>query len=69
MEVRRLYVQNDQVIQNSQVNVEGVDAYDSITDDFCADIKVAFGDENDHAEKGGLTVSPADLARTKWEVI
>ena len=35
------------------VNFEGVEAYDSITTDFCADTKAAYGDYNDHLEKGG----------------
>ncbi len=57
VEVRRLYVQNGQVIQNSFVEIDGVEAYDSITDEFCADVKEVFGDVNDHEIKGGLTVS------------
>jgi len=53
-EIRRIYLQNGKVIQNSKVNIPGVKAYDSITDQYCADVKKAFGDTNDFATKGGL---------------
>ncbi|KAL5531100.1 CBH1_4 [Sanghuangporus baumii] len=53
-EIRRLYVQNGQVIQNSKVNIPGMDAYDSITDDFCNAQKEAFGDTNTFEQMGGL---------------
>ena len=57
-EIRRLYVQNGQVIQNSVSAVEGTDTdYDSITDAFCQDIKEAFGDYDDHTENGGMQVT------------
>ncbi|KAI0051593.1 carbohydrate-binding module family 1 protein [Auriscalpium vulgare] len=53
-EIRRIYVQNGKVIQNSNVNIAGVDAVNSITDNFCAQQKTAFGDQNYFATKGGL---------------
>ncbi|KAF8881887.1 cellobiohydrolase I-II [Infundibulicybe gibba] len=53
-EIRRLYVQNGRVIQNSKVSIPGMDGYDSITDDFCSAQKTAFGDTNSFASKGGL---------------
>lgn len=53
-EIRRLYVQNGQVIANSKVNVPGMDAGDSITQDFCDSQKQAFGDENSFGNHGGL---------------
>ncbi|KAL5536561.1 CBH1_3 [Sanghuangporus sanghuang] len=53
-EIRRVYVQNGQVIQNSKVNIPGMDAYDSITDDFCNAQKEAFGDTNSFEQMGGL---------------
>ena len=37
-----------------QVSFDGIEAYDSITADFCPKIKELFGDPNDHDEKGGL---------------
>lgn len=53
-EIRRLYVQDGKVIQNSKTNIPGMAAYDSITDKFCTDQKVAFQDTNDYAAKGGM---------------
>ncbi|KAK7043099.1 Exoglucanase [Paramarasmius palmivorus] len=53
-EIRRLYVQNGQVIQNSQTNIPGMDTFDSITDEYCAQQKEAFGDTNSFADRGGI---------------
>ncbi|KAF5325254.1 hypothetical protein D9619_009695 [Psilocybe cf. subviscida] len=54
-EIRRLYVQNGQVIQNSKVNVPGMSSdYDSITDQYCTDQKTAFGDTTSFQDKGAL---------------
>ncbi|GLB35604.1 putative glycoside hydrolase family 7 [Lyophyllum shimeji] len=54
-EIRRIYVQNGQVIQNSKVNIPGMDSsMDSITSDFCSAQKTAFGDRDSFGEKGGL---------------
>ncbi|TCD68295.1 hypothetical protein EIP91_011154 [Steccherinum ochraceum] len=62
-EIRRLYVQNGQVIQNSKTSVAGLDAYDSITDDFCSAQKTAFGDDNLFAAQGGLQQMGASFAK------
>jgi cellulose 1,4-beta-cellobiosidase len=53
-EIRRLYVQNGQVIQNSKTNVEGMQEYDSVSDEFCSAQKTAFGDPNTYQAKGGM---------------
>ncbi|TFK31803.1 cellobiohydrolase I [Crucibulum laeve] len=53
-EIRRLYVQNGKVIQNSKVNIPGMNAFDSITSDFCDAQKTAFGDSDSFSNKGGL---------------
>ncbi|KAI0715972.1 cellobiohydrolaseI [Cerioporus squamosus] len=53
-EIRRLYVQNGKVIANSKTQIAGMDAYDSITDDFCNAQKTAFGDTNTFEKMGGL---------------
>ena len=45
-EIRRIYVQNGKVIQNSNANIAGVDPVNSITDNFCAQQKTVFGDTN-----------------------
>ncbi|RDB20782.1 Exoglucanase [Hypsizygus marmoreus] len=53
-EIRRLYVQNGKVIQNSKVNIPGMDAADSITGAFCDAQKRVFGDTTDFQDKGGM---------------
>jgi len=62
-EIRRLYVQDGVVIDNSQVNIPGVTPYDSITDAFCTEVKAIFGDPNDHGVKGGLQNMGESLRR------
>lgn len=54
-EIRRIYVQDGQVIQNSFSTIAGLTQYNSISDQFCADQKSTFGDTNNFAAKGGLT--------------
>ncbi|KAI0085767.1 cellulase [Irpex rosettiformis] len=53
-EIRRLYVQDGKVIQNSAVSIPGIDSVNSITDNFCAQQKTVFGDTNYFATLGGL---------------
>ncbi|KAG6851796.1 hypothetical protein C0991_005905, partial [Blastosporella zonata] len=55
-EIRRIYVQNGVVIQNSIVNVPGITAntYNSITEPLCDAQKAAFGDQTAFQAKGGL---------------
>ncbi|KAF7329340.1 Glucanase [Mycena kentingensis (nom. inval.)] len=52
-EIRRFYVQNGVVFANSASAVSGVTG-NSITDNFCAAQKTAFGDVNTFAQKGGM---------------
>jgi len=54
VEMRRVWVQDGKVIPNAMTNMPGIDTVDSITDDFCGQTKVVFGDTDDHGEKGGL---------------
>ncbi|CAL1702994.1 unnamed protein product [Somion occarium] len=54
-EIRRLYVQDGRVIQNSNVNIAGIDPVNSISNNFCAQQKQVFGDQNYFATLGGLT--------------
>ena len=64
VEIRRLYVQNGTVIQNSKVNVPGLDPQEnSITDNFCLAQKAVFDAPNDFAAKGGLTEMGNALGR------
>lgn len=53
-EIRRIYIQDGKTIQNSVSDVEGVDATNSISEDFCKAQKTAFGDENSFDARGGL---------------
>ncbi|TCD65585.1 CENP-B protein 1 [Steccherinum ochraceum] len=63
-EIRRLYVQNNKVIQNSKVNIPGIDSsFDSITDEFCSQQKAAFDDTNLFANQGGLKQMGASFAK------
>ncbi|KAL4253216.1 Glucanase [Abortiporus biennis] len=53
-EIRRIYVQNGVVIQNSNVNIPGIDPVNSITDNFCTQQKSVFGDTDYFGTQGGL---------------
>lgn len=61
-EIKRFYVQNGVVIPNSQSTVVGVTG-NSITTDFCAAQKTAFGDTNQFAARGGLATMGAALKK------
>ena len=63
VEIRRVYQQNGQTIQNTVVNYDGVNPYDSVTDDYCTDIKNLYGDVQDFANKGGLKAMGDSLDR------
>merc|ERR1719291_1511347 len=54
VEIRRLYVQDGQVIKNPNATIKGASAGNSITEQFCDAAKEHFGDPNKHKEKGGL---------------
>merc|ERR1739842_204799 len=56
-------VQEGKVIDNSFVALPGMDVVDSITDEFCLQTKVAFGDPDDFGEKGGLKGMGESLKR------
>ena len=53
-EVRRIYQQNGQTIQNAAVNFDGYGGHSSITNGYCSDIKNLFGDPQEFSEKGGM---------------
>ncbi|KAJ3875405.1 cellobiohydrolaseI [Lentinula edodes] len=53
--IRRLYVQNGKVIQNSETNIPGITATNEIDATFCEQQKVAFGDTDTFDSKGGLS--------------
>ena len=52
VEMRRLYVQDGQVIENSITNWEGMQDWDSISQPMCDEQKAVFEDPDDHSEKG-----------------
>lgn len=53
-EIRRIYVQDGVVIQNSKTDIAGIDTTNSITDSYCNQQKTAFGDTNSFESRGGL---------------
>jgi len=61
-EIRRIYVQDGKVIQNSKTAVSGMDAFDSITSDFCDAQKSVFGDKTSFQDKGGMANMSKALA-------
>ncbi|KZP29337.1 carbohydrate-binding module family 1 protein [Athelia psychrophila] len=61
-EIKRLYVQNGVVIQNSQSTIAGITG-NSITTAYCDAQKTVFGDTNDFDTKGGLPTMGKSLAR------
>jgi hypothetical protein len=56
IEIRRKFVQNGKVFDNSYSNIPGLTPYNSITDATCKAQKTAFSDTNDFATLGGLKV-------------
>ncbi|KIO25538.1 carbohydrate-binding module family 1 protein, partial [Tulasnella calospora MUT 4182] len=62
-EIRRLYVQNGVVIQNSVNKIAGIPAVNSITDAYCDAQKTTFGDQKQFQAKGGLVGMGQSLAR------
>lgn len=60
--IRRLWVQNGKVIQNSNVTVGG-QKFDSLNDSFCNAQKQEFGDPNIYEKKGGNKVMGESMGR------
>ncbi|KAF8652144.1 hypothetical protein AX16_004530 [Volvariella volvacea WC 439] len=61
-EIRRLYVQNGRIIQNSRVRIGSMGPYDSINSEFCDVQKAAFGDPTTFQDKGGMEATGKALA-------
>lgn len=53
--IKRLYVQNGKVIQQSNTDVTGITTTNEITDNFCNQQKTTTGDTNEFEKLGGLT--------------
>ncbi|PSN60342.1 cellobiohydrolaseI [Corynespora cassiicola Philippines] len=72
-EIRRIYVQDGQVIQNSVSSVPGVTETNALSDQFCDEQKAAFGDQTHfqelgaHAEMGASLGRGAVLALSIWD--
>lgn len=63
-EIRRVWVQNGQVIEQPKTNVPGMSkAYDSITNEMCTATKDIFGDKNDFTRNGGMKAMSDALGR------
>jgi len=62
-EMRRIYVQNGNVIANSVANVPGMQAWDSVNQPMCDEQKKIFGDPDDHTEKGGMKTMGESMDR------
>jgi len=61
-EIRRKYVVNGKVIDNSVSKISGVTG-NSITDSYCKAQKTTFGDNNHFASLGGLNSMGGSLSR------
>jgi len=61
-EIRRIYVQNGQVIGNAESQIPGVNG-STMTDEFCNAQKKAFEDFDHHQQKGGLKSMGETLKR------
>ena len=53
-EIRRIYVQNGQVFQNSNTNIARIPVGNAVNDAFCTAQKSVFGDTNSFSTKGGF---------------
>jgi len=56
-------VQGGKVVQNSVVSVAGVDPVNSITDSFCNQQNMAFGDTNSFEKLGGMATMGGAIGR------
>lgn len=63
VEIRRLYVQNGKIIQQSSTSVPNMTKYDSISDKYCAARAAAFDETDVSATHGGLKTMGESLAR------
>lgn len=55
-QIKRIYVQNGEVIQNSNTNIPELVTTNAISDAFCNDQKTVTGDPNTFEKLGGLPV-------------
>jgi len=62
-EIKRYYVQDGNVIENPMSNVDGLDAYNSVTQENCDAQKELFGDINSFKDRGGMENMGKALSR------
>lgn len=63
-EIRRFYIQDGKVIQNSKTKLPGLTKqFDSITGEFCKAYKGIFGDKDDFTAKGGMKTMSDSMDR------
>lgn len=62
-EIRRLYVQNGNVIANSKTNIPGMATFDSVTTDFCTAQMAATNNTNSFQQHGGLAAMGQSFAK------
>lgn len=61
--IHRIYVQGGKVVANSVSAIAGVDPVSHISDEFCAQQKTAFADNNYFATLGGMAAMGKSLKR------
>lgn len=61
-EIRRFYVQDGEKVPNAFSDVPGVKG-NSLTDDFCTDMKEVFNDVDDFGKKGGMKAMGESMER------
>jgi len=62
-EIRRLYVQNNQVIMNSKTSIPGMAVFDSVTTDFCTAQMAATNNTNSFQQHGGMAAMGEAFAK------
>lgn len=62
-EIRRLYVQDGLIIENAQVQVQGIDRGNSLSDTFCTQQKKTFGAVNAFVSQGAMKAMGDALRR------
>eukprot|EP00091_Calanus_sinicus_P009334 TRINITY_DN2187_c0_g1_i6.p1 TRINITY_DN2187_c0_g1~~TRINITY_DN2187_c0_g1_i6.p1 ORF type:complete len:539 (+),score=164.76 TRINITY_DN2187_c0_g1_i6:266-1882(+) len=63
VEMRRIYLQNGNIIANNVANIPGMQAWDSVSQPMCDEQKKIFNDPDDHTEKGGMKTMGESMDR------
>lgn len=62
-EIRRKFIQDGNVFEMPKNNIEGIDAFDSVSDEFCTQQKTTFGDNNQFGGMGGIATMGDAIGR------